>query len=156
MSGEYEIRIEPSRKRVRVEFNGARIADSARALVLHETRLPPAYYFPAEDVRMESLARTGHTTHCPFKGTASYWSVKVGDQVVIRIGYGGNVWYRLTKLVAVDHTRQRRLVVEPSSEYGASFYRSGKNCFHPMGQKNLIQPTPAVVAAATERNVYKL
>ena len=67
--------------RVRVEFNGARIADSSRALVLHETRLPPAYYFPAEDVRMDLLARTEHTTHCPFKGNASYWSVKVGDKV---------------------------------------------------------------------------
>ena len=58
MAGDYEIRFEPSEKRVRVEFNGARIADSSRALVLHETRLPPAYYFPTEDVRMDLLART--------------------------------------------------------------------------------------------------
>jgi len=81
MGGDHWIRIEPSRKRVRVEFNGARIADSERALVLHETRLPPAYYFPVEDVRMDLLDRTQHTTHCPFKGNASYWSVKVGDRV---------------------------------------------------------------------------
>jgi class 3 adenylate cyclase/uncharacterized protein (DUF427 family) len=81
MSGDYEIRFEPSKTHVRVEFNGARIADSSRALVLHETRLPPAYYFPTEDVRMDLLARTEHTTHCPFKGNASYWSVKVGDRV---------------------------------------------------------------------------
>jgi class 3 adenylate cyclase/uncharacterized protein (DUF427 family) len=81
MGGDHWIRIEPSGKRVRVEFNGARIADSARALVLHETRLPPAYYFPVEDVRMDFLERTPHTTHCPFKGNAAYWSVKVGDRV---------------------------------------------------------------------------
>lgn len=81
MGGEHWIRIEPSAKRVRVEFNGARIADSMRALVLHETRLLPAYYFPLEDVRMDLLARTEHTTHCPFKGNASYWSVQVGGRV---------------------------------------------------------------------------
>ena len=81
MSGDYEIRFEPGKKRVRVEFNGASIADSERALVVHETRLPPAYYFPAEDVRVDLLARTEFTTHCPFKGNASYWTLKVGDQV---------------------------------------------------------------------------
>lgn len=80
MRGDYELRFEPSGKRVRVEFNGATVADSARALVLHETRLPPAYYFPAEDVRTDLLARTAHTTHCPFKGNASYWTLKVGDR----------------------------------------------------------------------------
>jgi class 3 adenylate cyclase/uncharacterized protein (DUF427 family) len=64
-----------------VEFNGTRIADSARALIVHETRLPPAYYFPPDDVRMDLLAKTGHATHCPFKGNASYWTLKVGDQV---------------------------------------------------------------------------
>jgi adenylate cyclase len=81
MGGDHWIRIEPSSGRARVEFNGVRIAESARALVLHETRLAPAYYFPAEDVRMDLLARTEHTTHCPFKGNASYWSLKVGDKV---------------------------------------------------------------------------
>ena len=76
----YEIRFEPSNKRVQVEFNGARIADSTRALVVHETRQPPAYYFPLEDVRMDFLAKTKLTTHCPFKGDASYWTVTVGDR----------------------------------------------------------------------------
>src|SRR5688572_12074538 len=80
MRGDYELRFEPSGKRVRAEFNGATVADSGRALVLHETRLPPAYYFPAEDVRTDLLARTAHTTHCPFKGNASYWTLQVGDR----------------------------------------------------------------------------
>jgi adenylate cyclase len=81
MAADYEIRFEPSAQRVRVEFNGVPIADSRRALVVHETRLPPAYYFPADDVRMEVLAKTAFTTHCPFKGNASYWSVQVGGRV---------------------------------------------------------------------------
>ena len=79
--GDYEIRFAPTAKRVRVEFNGACIADSTRALVVHETRLPPAHYFPAADVRMDLLAKTDFHTHCPFKGNASYWTLKVGDQV---------------------------------------------------------------------------
>ena len=78
---DYEIRFEPSRKRVRVEFAGERIADSTRALVVHETRLAPAYYFPAADVRMDLMVKTELTSHCPFKGDASYWTLKVGEQV---------------------------------------------------------------------------
>ena len=73
------MRFEPSQKRVRVEFNGARIADSSRALVLHETRLPPAYYFPPDDVAMEHLVATPHRTFCEWKGQAHYYTVAVGD-----------------------------------------------------------------------------
>ena len=79
--GDYQLRYEPCPKRVRVEWNGEWIADSTRAIVLHETRAPPVHYFPAEDVRMECLVRTTHQTHCPFKGNASYWSLKIGDKV---------------------------------------------------------------------------
>ena len=94
VSGEYQIRFEPSRKRVRVEFNGTRIADSAHALVVHETRLPPAYYFPVADVRTDLLAKTEHTTHCPFKGNASYWTLKVGEQVAENAAWAYEEPYR--------------------------------------------------------------
>ena len=85
--GEYEIRFAPCDRRVRVEFNGACIADSTRALVVHETRLPPAYYFPAQDVRMDLLMKNDFSTHCPFKGNASYWSLKVGDQIAENVAW---------------------------------------------------------------------
>jgi class 3 adenylate cyclase/uncharacterized protein (DUF427 family) len=75
---EYRIRVEPCPDRIRIEFNGTWIADSTRAVVLHETRLPPVFYIPADDVRMEFLEKTDHATHCPFKGNASYWTIKVG------------------------------------------------------------------------------
>jgi len=78
---DYEIRFVPSAKRIRVEFNGAQIVDSSRAIIVHETRMPPAYYFPADEVRVELLHKTDFQTHCPFKGNASYWNLKVGDQV---------------------------------------------------------------------------
>lgn len=78
---DYSMTIEPSGKRVKVVFNGRPIADSRRALVLKETRLPPVYYLPREDIAMEFLQPSSHHTYCPFKGTATYWSVVVGDKV---------------------------------------------------------------------------
>ena len=81
MAADYEIRFEPSARRVRVELNGKWLADSARALVLHETRLPPAYYFPREDVQLGLLEKSPLVTHCPFKGDASYWSVRAAGSV---------------------------------------------------------------------------
>ena len=76
----YEIRFERNAKRVRVEFNGAAVADSPRALILHETRHAPVFYIPREDVRLELFEKTTQTTHCPFKGDASYWTLKVGRE----------------------------------------------------------------------------
>lgn len=78
--GTYEIRFEPHPRRVRVEFNGTWVADSTRVVVVHETRCPPMYYFPKEDVQLDYFEKTAHATHCPFKGNASYWSLKVGEE----------------------------------------------------------------------------
>jgi uncharacterized protein (DUF427 family) len=70
---------EDSPRRVRVEVAGETIADSSRAKLLHETGLMPVYYLPEPDVRAELLEPTDHHTHCPFKGEASYWTIRVGD-----------------------------------------------------------------------------
>ena len=67
-------------KRVRVDFNGKTIADSRRVKAMHETDQIMTFYFPLEDVDMDALERTDHTSECPHKGQASYWSVKVGDR----------------------------------------------------------------------------
>jgi adenylate cyclase len=80
--GDYDVTIEPSGKRVKVVFNGQVIADSRRALVLKETRLPPVYYLPREDVAMDLLVASDHRTYCPFKGTAGYWSLAVGGKIL--------------------------------------------------------------------------
>jgi uncharacterized protein (DUF427 family) len=72
---------EDSPRRVRVVLGGETVADSRRVKLMHETRHLPVYYFPEEDVRMELLESTDHTTTCPFKGEASHWSVRVGEIV---------------------------------------------------------------------------
>jgi adenylate cyclase len=78
----YRLIIEPSRKRVRVVFNGETVAHSDRVLVMHETGYRPVAYVPREDVRMDLLQPTEQHTHCPFKGDASYWTIEVGGRRV--------------------------------------------------------------------------
>lgn len=77
----HRIRIEPAHKRVRAVFAHTVVLDTARALVLHETGHAPRVYAPLEDYALEYFTKTGKSTHCPFKGEASYWSVRVGDRV---------------------------------------------------------------------------
>ncbi len=78
----YRVVIEPSAEPIRVLYRGEPIADSARALVMHETRLASVFYFPRADVRMDLLARTERRTNCPFKGNASYFTLRLGEAVV--------------------------------------------------------------------------
>jgi uncharacterized protein (DUF427 family) len=75
------IYFEDSPRRIRARFAGETIVDSRHAKMLHEHGYLPLYYFPQDEVRMDLLEPTDHTTRCPFKGEASYWSVRVGDRV---------------------------------------------------------------------------
>jgi uncharacterized protein (DUF427 family) len=68
--------------RVRVLFEGHEIADSADALVLKEGDYPPVYYFPRQDVEMLVLRKTDHSSVCPYKGTASYFTIYRDAKVV--------------------------------------------------------------------------
>ncbi|NHB78189.1 DUF427 domain-containing protein [Rhodobacter calidifons] len=54
------------------------LGTSARALELREGSYPPVIYVPREDIDMTRLMRTDHATSCPWKGKASYYSIK-GD-----------------------------------------------------------------------------
>ena len=78
------IHVSDSQRRVRVVFGGETIADSKRMKLLREDGVLPVYYFPRADVRMELLAPTAHRVHCPYKGEASYWSLKVGNRAADR------------------------------------------------------------------------
>ncbi|MGZ4609027.1 MAG: DUF427 domain-containing protein [Actinomycetes bacterium] len=67
-----------SSRRVDVHVAGERVASSVRPLLLFETSLPTRFYLPFEDVRTELLEASDLVTICPYKGTARYWSVRVG------------------------------------------------------------------------------
>lgn len=66
--------------RVIVRFRGAVVADSADALELKEANYPPVLYIPRADARLDHYERTGHHTHCPYKGEASYFSLVADGQ----------------------------------------------------------------------------
>ena len=67
--------------RVRVTFAGRTVADSGEALVLTEGAYPPVYYLPKEHVDPATLEPSARTTRCPYKGEASYYSLRVGDRL---------------------------------------------------------------------------
>jgi len=67
-------------RRVRATFGRQTVVDTTRAVLLHETGLLPQVYVPVEDIRADLIQPTEHHTYCPFKGTASYWTVAAGDQ----------------------------------------------------------------------------
>lgn len=67
-------------RRVTARVGDIPIADSSKCTLVDENRHTPVYYFPREDVRMELLERTDHSTYCPFKGHASYYSILLPDQ----------------------------------------------------------------------------
>ena len=75
---DHPITIEPNPNRVVVSVQGRTIADSGNALTLREASYPPVLYIPRSDIDMTLLERTDHTTHCPYKGDASYFSVRHG------------------------------------------------------------------------------
>ncbi|UDL93562.1 DUF427 domain-containing protein [Lichenihabitans sp. PAMC28606] len=64
---------------IEVVLGGEILAETRRAVLVFETHLPTRFYIPPDDVRMERLVRSETLTRCPYKGTASYWSVRMRD-----------------------------------------------------------------------------
>jgi uncharacterized protein (DUF427 family) len=84
---QHHVSTRSSSKHVRVKYRGEVIADTKDVVELVEdtgegkkTVAPVVYYIPRKDVRMERLVRTSHSSHCPFKGDASYFSVEGGPE----------------------------------------------------------------------------
>lgn len=82
---DHRITTKPAGVRVRVTFKGEVIADTTDAIQMQEamegsTVAPIVYYIPRKDVKMERLGRTTHQSYCPFKGHASYYSLKDGPE----------------------------------------------------------------------------
>lgn len=70
----------PVSRRITAEIDGQRIADSTRTIRVDEDGHRPRYYFPRADVRMDLLERSEATTHCPFKGDAHYFELRLGSR----------------------------------------------------------------------------
>jgi uncharacterized protein (DUF427 family) len=64
-----------SSRQVRIDVDGVTVAESGSPRILFETGLPPRWYLPVTDVRLELLEPSGSVSHCPYKGQASYWSL---------------------------------------------------------------------------------
>jgi uncharacterized protein (DUF427 family) len=75
---DHPITIEANSSRVVVTVGGKVIADTRDALTLREASYPAVQYIPRRDVDMTALTRSEHTTYCPYKGDASYYSIPVG------------------------------------------------------------------------------
>ena len=73
---DHRLTTKPAGVRVQVKFKGELIADTRDAVEMKEGDYPAVYYIPRKDVKMDRLVRSGHQTYCPFKGTASYYSLK--------------------------------------------------------------------------------
>jgi len=78
---DHPISITPTAERVVVTLAGHTVADSTSALTLQESNYPGVQYIPREDVDVSLLERTDNETYCPYKGDASYYSVRVGDRL---------------------------------------------------------------------------
>jgi uncharacterized protein (DUF427 family) len=70
---DHRVEIETNPHRLRVIHRGITIADTTQGLTLKETGHADVFYFPRDHVNMSRLERSDHTTHCPYKGTASYF-----------------------------------------------------------------------------------
>ncbi len=79
---DHPITTAPESQRVTVKAGGEVIASSQNALVMHEIRHDAVYYIPRADVQMGRLERTDHQTHCPYKGDASYFSIRTPNGVI--------------------------------------------------------------------------
>ncbi|HZX56612.1 MAG TPA: DUF427 domain-containing protein [Ilumatobacteraceae bacterium] len=77
---ENRIRLEPNHRRLRALVDGVVIADTTASVYLFETGHLPVYYLPKSHIRFDLLEHTDHSTHCPYKGDAEYWSIVVGDR----------------------------------------------------------------------------
>jgi uncharacterized protein (DUF427 family) len=73
------IDILPTSRRVRVTLGDTVLAESTAAHALFETGLPPRWYVPRVDVRMDLLVRSDTVTHCPYKGRAEHLTAQIGE-----------------------------------------------------------------------------
>ena len=84
---DHPITIEPHEGRVVVRAGERVVADSEAALELAEAGYPVVLYVPFGDVDGHALERSDTTSFCPYKGDASYFTVRTDDDVIQDIAW---------------------------------------------------------------------
>ena len=77
---DHPITVEPHGGRVVVTAGGQVVADTRDALALREASCPAVFYIPRDDVDLARLEHTDHTTYCPYKGDAAYYSIPAAGE----------------------------------------------------------------------------
>lgn len=77
---DHPINVRATEGRVTVRWNGQIIADTTAALTLEEAGFAPVQYIPLADVEAGVLEPSPHVTYCPYKGDATYFTLKAGGQ----------------------------------------------------------------------------
>ena len=84
---QHRLEIDSDPVNVRVTRNGETLAETRRGLNLREGKYPAVVYVPREDVVMERLRRVELSTHCPFKGDASYFGCREGAGTSVEVAW---------------------------------------------------------------------
>ena len=79
--------MEPAEGRFRALLQGRALGDTRKALRVSEGSYDDVLYFPKEDLDMTLFAPSDHSSHCPFKGDASYWSATLDGIVKENIAW---------------------------------------------------------------------
>ena len=80
---DHPITITPTAGTVTVTLDGQVIARTSKALTLQEASYPPVQYVPRADVDLTQVTATDHTSYCPYKGQASYYSIAAGGKSAV-------------------------------------------------------------------------
>src|SRR5258706_14343049 len=99
---DHPITVAPADVRVVVRAGERVVADTTDALALQESTYPVAYYIPLADVDQNLLRRTDHSTYCPYKGDASYYTVVTPEREL-----ENSVWSYETPYPAVQSIEKR-------------------------------------------------
>ena len=103
--------VEPLRRRMRVRFGGAWIADSEHALLLFEPGRYPVAYFPRTDVSSETLERNEHTTRHPDLGLTSWYTVRAGEKNAPR-----GAWQHVELMAYASELQERVALAWPAMD----------------------------------------
>jgi len=84
---DHNVTLTPLVNHIVISISKVEIASSQRVIKLQESTYPAVFYFPREDVAFDLLTASEHTTYCPFKGHASYWSLQLAENQLENIAW---------------------------------------------------------------------